>query len=500
MLKKILLLSTALVSPAFAQEAEINYHVADLANEAANPLPAGSCFYVDQGPGLDRKLCVNYVSAMGGIQLDELGAGVEDFLRVPLGGVPGPWLAPGAAVANLGYTPVIPTRALVGTGMIAGGGDLSANRTFNLAAAPAATLLGNPTAGSAVPTTVTLGTNLTFDGATLNATGGGGGGTAITVQETGGVNAVADVASITVGRSLTIGTTGAGAATLDVTAAVVQDQSGAGYTIQDTDYGKAILVGAFTYAFPEAGTGNFTPGWSTCLHNVSAGAATINTTTSLFLNASNTSSVKINPGGWACPSVTEGGDYLTPSSWSGTRGYTAGLPFIGGAVGDGPAQGSRSGNTTEFATWTGTKTSGNLVNLDANGNIKDSGVSSAGGGGAIQINLSGSLSTTAIHLGHTNAAATHYNARPLLINSARTLTGLKCIHSTQPSTDTWTYTLRVNDVAQTNQQVSSTGSVNQTTTVTDVGVPVVAYDRITVVFSFTGAPASQQTSCVLTAT
>ncbi len=38
----------------------------------------------------------------------------------------------------------------------------------------ASTLLGNPTGGSAVPSEITLGTNLSFSGSVLNATGGGG--------------------------------------------------------------------------------------------------------------------------------------------------------------------------------------------------------------------------------------------------------------------------------------------------------------------------------------
>jgi hypothetical protein len=44
----------------------------------------------------------------------------------------------------------------------------------DLSAIAASTLVGNPTASSAAPTTITLGTNLSFSGSVLNATGGGG--------------------------------------------------------------------------------------------------------------------------------------------------------------------------------------------------------------------------------------------------------------------------------------------------------------------------------------
>lgn len=45
---------------------------------------------------------------------------------------------------------------VTGTGMLAGGGDLTANRTITLAATNASTILGNNTAGSAVPIAMTV--------------------------------------------------------------------------------------------------------------------------------------------------------------------------------------------------------------------------------------------------------------------------------------------------------------------------------------------------------
>lgn len=60
---------------------------------------------------------------------------------------------------------------------------------------------------------------------------------------------------------------------------------------------------------------------------------------------------------------------------------TAGSPMISGGTGADHAYGTRTGNTTVFATSTGTRTSGNFASWDANGNAIDSGVAVGGGGG-----------------------------------------------------------------------------------------------------------------------
>lgn len=60
---------------------------------------------------------------------------------------------------------------------------------------------------------------------------------------------------------------------------------------------------------------------------------------------------------------------------------TANLPVIGGGAGAAPAVGTRTGNTTQFATSTGSKTTNNLAKWDADGNIVDAGISSVGAGG-----------------------------------------------------------------------------------------------------------------------
>lgn len=76
------------------------------------------------------------------------------------------------------------TQVIAGTGL-AGGGALSANVTLSLASQSPSTLLGVSSAGAGIPTTITLGTNLTMtSGGVLNASGGGGSGTVTSVALT----------------------------------------------------------------------------------------------------------------------------------------------------------------------------------------------------------------------------------------------------------------------------------------------------------------------------
>ena len=65
------------------------------------------------------------------------------------------------------------TRAINTTAPLSGGGDLSADRTLTTSMATNK-LIGRGTAGTGVMEEITLGTNLSLTGTTLNATGGGG--------------------------------------------------------------------------------------------------------------------------------------------------------------------------------------------------------------------------------------------------------------------------------------------------------------------------------------
>ena len=65
---------------------------------------------------------------------------------------------------------------------------------------------------------------------------------------------------------------------------------------------------------------------------------------------------------------------------TGVTSFTANLPLLGN--GTNPLiQGTTSGNTTEFATVSGSLTNGHCVSLDANGNFIDAGSACGSGGG-----------------------------------------------------------------------------------------------------------------------
>lgn len=73
--------------------------------------------------------------------------------------------------------------------------------------------------------------------------------------------------------------------------------------------------------------------------------------------------------------------FSSGTTWASSAALTANLPVIGGGAGAAPTVGTRSGNTTQFVTTTGTLTSGDCVKIDASGNFIANG-SACGGSGA----------------------------------------------------------------------------------------------------------------------
>lgn len=67
-----------------------------------------------------------------------------------------------------------------------------------------------------------------------------------------------------------------------------------------------------------------------------------------------------------------------PQGGTGAVTFTANVPLIGNGT-SAVAQGSVTGNTTQFATWTGPKTANNCVNVDGNGNLTISGATCGAG-------------------------------------------------------------------------------------------------------------------------
>ena len=151
--------------------------IADVPNNDVLAMIQAGCSFPGGGSaspgGVSGDLQTNSGGAFGALTP---GVGVSSFLATPIAGIPATWLQVGAAVANLGFTPPPNTRAVNTSGLLTGGGNLSADRTITMGAIAANTLLGNPTGASAAPVIIPLGANLSFSGGALVAVGGGGGG------------------------------------------------------------------------------------------------------------------------------------------------------------------------------------------------------------------------------------------------------------------------------------------------------------------------------------
>lgn len=101
----------------------------------------------------------------------------------------------GDVVASLASGYKIPTTRNIGTtAPLSGGGDLSADRTLTTSM-NTNKLIGRGTAGTGVMEEITLGTNLSLSGTTLNATGGSGATTALD-----------NLASVAINTALLLGT------------------------------------------------------------------------------------------------------------------------------------------------------------------------------------------------------------------------------------------------------------------------------------------------------
>jgi hypothetical protein len=93
--------------------------------------------------------------------------------------------------------------------------------------------------------------------------------------------------------------------------------------------------------------------------------------------------VAATKGGTGLTGGTSGGlpYFNSATTMASSAALGANLPVFGAGAGAAPFTGTRSGNTTEVVTGTGTKTTGNCASWDANGNAVDDGAPCAGSGG-----------------------------------------------------------------------------------------------------------------------
>lgn len=117
-------------------------------------------------------------------------------------------------------------------------------------------------------------------------------------------------------------------------------------------------------------------------------------------DAALSSAVSVAKGGTGLTSGTSGGiPYFSSTSTIASSGALgANLPVFGGGAGAAPIVGTRSGNTTQVVTTTGTQTSGRCVEIDANGNHVPAAAACGTGGSAsagYQVTMAGPSQTIA---------------------------------------------------------------------------------------------------------
>lgn len=130
---------------------------------------------------------------------------------------------------------------------------------------------------------------------------------------------------------------------------------------------------------------------TTLLHGNAAGSPSWS---AVSLTADVSGILPIANGGTALASGTSGGvlAFTASGTLASSGALTANNPVIGGGAGVAPSSGTRSGNTTVFATVTGSFTDGHCLQITS-GNVVDAGgaCTTGGGGGTVTAGTAGQL-------------------------------------------------------------------------------------------------------------
>lgn len=244
----------------------------------------------------------------------------------------------------------VPTSRLINTtSPITGGGDLSADRTI----ACATCLTANQT--------ITLSGDVTGSGAT-----------AITTA-LGNIPTGTTQAGQIVGTNIAAPSTPAAAHVttwMDSTDLRMHDKNASG-TIGTTVVADTGASNNFLTAISAAGV----------ISKAQPTFANLASTPTTLSGYGITSPLPVAQGGTALTSGTSGGvlAYTASGTLASSGALTANAPVIGGGAGVVPTVGSRSGNTTSFATTSGALTNAHVAAFDASGNIVDGGAPSGTG-------------------------------------------------------------------------------------------------------------------------
>lgn len=217
--------------------------------------------------------------------------------------------------------------------------------------------------------TVTLRSAPTTARATIGGGGGGGSGTVTEVDTSAPITGGPITVSGTVGCATCV--TSAAALTANLPMIGAGSQASAVGTRSGNTTEFATVSGALTSGncLKSDASGNVVDNGSACGSGGAGTVTSVSFTGGLISVATPTSTPALTVAG------TSGGiPYFSgAATWASSAALTANAPVIGGGAGTAPSVGSRSGNTTTFATTTGTLTSGNCAKFDGSGNVVDQG-------------------------------------------------------------------------------------------------------------------------------
>lgn len=229
------------------------------------------------------------------------------------------------------------------TGITTSGINASAVTYAKIQNVTAATLLGNPTGSGSAPSEITLGTNLSFSGSVLNATGGGGSGTVTSITAgtglSGGTITTSGTISLTAPVTFALGGTNNAALTANNGGIVYSDASKLN-----------ILAGTATANLPLLSGSSTAPTWGSFA--ISLGGAL---TTAAAFTQSGAFATTITSTAISNATLPSGTTTLVPTTGTGATG-TWGINISG-----------TSATVTTNANLTGPITSsGNATTITAN--------------------------------------------------------------------------------------------------------------------------------------
>ena len=285
-----------------------------------------------------------------------------------------------AWVTNTGSGTV--TSVIAGAGLA--GGTITGTGTISLGTISATSLFGNPTGSSAVPEAIAIGTNLSLSGTTLNAAGGSGSVTSVTLAGINGIS-ITGTNPITTSGTATISASGFVSSALASGDIFVGNGSGTATAVAVT--GDGTLSNAGSLSINSIGGKGVTLGGSlqtvgafaTTLTATGATSLTLPTSGTLLTNALTSADILVGNGSNVATAVAMSGDVAISNTGSTT------VSSIGGK---GVTLAGSLQTVGAFAT-TITVTAGTAITLPTSGTLLNNALNS----GSIYVGSAGNVAT-----------------------------------------------------------------------------------------------------------